>query len=91
MHVAFALMLAVPMMRMARRHWVKALWSVYPALITFVVISTGNHYVFDAATGALTAAVSAVAAQLLFARVRPQAWAWQPAEAPSSAPAPAPA
>ena len=29
MHVGFALMLAVPMIRMARRRWVKALWVVY--------------------------------------------------------------
>jgi hypothetical protein len=91
MHVAFALMLAVPMMRMARHGWIRALWSVYPALITFVVVSTGNHYIFDALTGALTAGVSALAAQLLFARVRPQAWAWQPSVAPGATPAPAPA
>jgi membrane-associated phospholipid phosphatase len=91
MHVGFALMLAVPMMRMARHGWVKALWGLYPALVTFVVVSTGNHYVFDAATGVLTAGLSALAAQLLFARVRPEAWAWQPEALPARAPAPAPA
>ena len=30
MHVAFALMLGLPMARMARRRWVKALWAAYP-------------------------------------------------------------
>jgi hypothetical protein len=78
MHVCFALMLSVPMMRIARRTWVKALWAGYAPLVTFVVIATGNHWVFDAATGALVAGVSAVAAQTLFARVRPAAWAWTP-------------
>jgi membrane-associated phospholipid phosphatase len=87
MHVAFALMLAVPMVRLARRRWVKALWSVYPALLTFVVVSTGNHFVFDAITGALTAGVSALAAQALFARMRPDAWAWEPEPTPAPAPA----
>jgi PAP2 superfamily len=91
MHVGFALMLAVPMFRMARHRWVKALWSVYPAIVTFVVVSTANHFVFDAATGALTAAVSAVAAQTVLARVRPQAWAWQPEPVGAGTPAPAPA
>jgi membrane-associated phospholipid phosphatase len=91
MHVGFALMLAVPMIRMARHGWVKAAWALYPALVTFVVVSTGNHYVFDAATGALTAGLSALAAQALFARVRPEAWAWQPGALPQPAPAPAPA
>ncbi|HWT24560.1 MAG TPA: phosphatase PAP2 family protein [Solirubrobacteraceae bacterium] len=83
MHVAFALMLAVPMARIARRPAVKALWAVYPALVTFVVIATANHWWLDALAGALTAAVSAAAA-LAFARLRPAAWAWTPA-----APAPA--
>jgi membrane-associated phospholipid phosphatase len=77
MHVAFALMLALPMASMSRRRWVKALWLAYPALVTFVVVATANHWWFDAFTGALTAAVAALAA-LLFARWRPAAWAWAP-------------
>ena len=78
MHVAFALMLAVPMVRMTRRRAVKALWAAYPAVVTFVVIVTANHWWFDAFTGALTAAVAAVAA-VGCARWRPAAWAWMPA------------
>jgi PAP2 superfamily len=80
MHVAFALMLGVPMARMARRLWVKAVWSVYPALVTFVVVATANHWWLDAALGALTAAAGAWAAHSL-ALARPHAWAWQPARA----------
>ena len=83
MHVAFALMLAVPMASMSRRRWVKALWLSYPGLVTFVVVATANHWWFDAFTGALTAAVAALAA-LLFARWRPAVWAWTPA-APAAA------
>src|ERR1700754_4774507 len=47
MHVAFALMLALPMIRMARRMWVKALWTVYAPVVTLVVVVTGNHWVLD--------------------------------------------
>jgi membrane-associated phospholipid phosphatase len=77
MHVCFALMLSVPMIRMARHGWVKVLWCFYAPVVTFVVIATGNHWVFDAVTGAMVAGVSALAAQTLFARARPRAWAWQ--------------
>jgi membrane-associated phospholipid phosphatase len=83
MHVAFALMLGLPMARIARRRPVKALWLCYPALVSFVVVATANHWWFDAFTGALTAGIAALAA-MAFARARPAAWAWMPA-----APAPA--
>jgi membrane-associated phospholipid phosphatase len=78
MHVAFALMIGVPMVRMARHGWTKAVWALYAPLVTVVVIVTANHWIFDAAAGALTAAVSALAAHTLLARVRPHSWAWEP-------------
>jgi membrane-associated phospholipid phosphatase len=78
MHVGFALMLGVPMVRLTRRGWAKALWAIYPLVVAMVVVVTGNHWIFDAATGAATAAISALAAQTVFARVRPNAWAWEP-------------
>jgi membrane-associated phospholipid phosphatase len=81
MHVGFALMLSIPMLRMVRHAWARVLWIAYAPVVTFVVVATGNHWVFDAATGALVAAVSAVAAQSLFARARPEAWAWAPEQA----------
>jgi PAP2 superfamily len=78
MHVGFALMLSIPMMRIVRRPWARALWAAYAPLVTFVVVATANHWVFDAFTGALVAAVSAVAAHALLARARPAVWAWAP-------------
>jgi hypothetical protein len=84
MHVAFALMLGMPMAYMARRRWIKLLWSSYPLLVTFVVVATANHWWFDAFTGALTAAVSAVIA-VLFARWRPAAWSLGPQARPATA------
>jgi hypothetical protein len=78
MHVGFALMLSIPMIRLVQRGWARALWAAYAPAVTFVVVATANHWVFDAFTGALVAAVSAVAAQALLARARPQVWAWAP-------------
>ena len=85
MHVAFALMIAVPAIKLMRHRLTKLLWSVYPLVVTFVVISTGNHFWLDAAFGVLVAAVSAWIASAAFARARPDAWAWRtaPAEAPA--------
>ncbi len=64
---------AVPSMHVA--------WRLYPLLVTFVVVATGNHFLMDAVLGALTAAVSAYVAQFLLARARPNAWAFRHAEA----------
>ena len=87
MHVGFALMLSVPMIRMAKRRLTKLLWGVYAPIVTAVVVLTANHWIFDAVTGALVAAVAAVAAQTVFARVRPRAWAWAPEQEALPAPA----
>jgi membrane-associated phospholipid phosphatase len=84
MHVAFALMIGIPMASMSRRRWVKAIWLVYPLMVTFVVVATANHWWFDAFAGAVVAAVAAYAA-LLFARWRPTAWAWPQQPAPAAA------
>jgi hypothetical protein len=82
MHVAFALMLGLSMAGIARHRAMRVLWRCYPAVVTFVVIATANHWWFDAYLGAATAAASALAAQALLARARPAAWAWDPSPRP---------
>jgi membrane-associated phospholipid phosphatase len=79
MHVAFALMIAIPAIQLVRHRWLKIVWSFYPALVTFVVIATGNHFWIDAALGALVAACAALLAREAVGRVRPEAWAWRSA------------
>jgi PAP2 superfamily len=81
MHVAFALMIAIPAFFLVRHRVVKALWAVYPAIVTFVVIVTANHFWMDAVLGAMVAAASASLASYAFARVRPEAWGWRTAAA----------
>jgi membrane-associated phospholipid phosphatase len=80
MHVAFALMVAIPALMLVRRRVVKLLWAVYPGIVTFVVVATGNHFWLDAALGAMVAALSAWAATAAFARLRPDAWGWHRAK-----------
>ena len=78
MHVAFSLMLGLPMQYMVRRLYARVLWVAYPFLVTFVVIATANHWWLDAVLGALVAAIGALGARTLGQR-RPQAWAFRPA------------
>jgi hypothetical protein len=80
MHVAFALMIAVPIARLAKHRITRVSWSLYPLLMTFVIIATANHFITDAVLGAVTAALGAAAAASL-ARARPSAWAFDRAEA----------
>ncbi len=70
MHIAFSLMIAVPAMALSRTAIARALWSVYPLVVLFVIIVTANHYWFDAAAGAAVACLAALSAHQL-ARVGP--------------------
>jgi hypothetical protein len=85
MHVAFALMIAIPAIFLVKHRALKVLWALYPLVVTFVVMVTANHFWLDAALGALVAAVSAYAASAAFARARPEAWAWRTAAAKAHA------
>jgi hypothetical protein len=81
MHVAFALMVAIPSIMLVRTRALKLVWAAYPAVVTFVVVVTANHFWIDAAIGVLVAGISAWGASAAFARVRPESWAWRSAEA----------
>ena len=76
MHVCFAVMIGGSMYRLTRWRPGKILWALYPLLITFVVVATANHFLTDVFLGALTAGISALLAQRLLARARPDVWAF---------------
>ena len=78
MHIAFALIIGWPLARLTHRPVVRALWCAYPLLIAFVIIATGNHFIFDTLLGALTAVLSSYAARGLV-RVRTSTWPFEPA------------
>lgn len=77
MHCAFALMVGVPGAILARRLAARIAWSLYPLLILWVVIVTGNHFWFDAVAGAVVAGAAASISVWLLAPIRPAKWAWQ--------------
>jgi hypothetical protein len=75
MHIAFSMMIAFAGVQLVRNRIGKVLWALYPLLIFFVIVTTGNHFWFDAAAGALVACTAAAVAFQL-ARLRPAAWSW---------------
>lgn len=85
MHVCFALMVGWPLARLVKPRPLKVVWFLYPFLVTFVVVATGNHYFLDAVLGAMTAAVSAILSTHLLARARPHAWSFRHAKAEAAA------
>jgi hypothetical protein len=76
MHVAFALLISIPTMLIVRNKVAKVLWALYPLLVTFVVVVTGNHWIFDAIVGAAVAGTSALVASHVLSRLWPAAWSW---------------
>ena len=76
MHVCFALIIGFSLARLVRPWPLRIAWSLYPLLMTFVVVITANHWWMDAALGALTALVAVSVAQGLLARARPDDWAF---------------
>jgi PAP2 superfamily protein len=84
MHVGLATIFGFTLARLSRPLALKVAFACYPLLMTFVVISTGNHFWLDAAAGALTAALALGAATLL-SRVKPAEWSLLPAPAEATA------
>jgi hypothetical protein len=76
MHMCFSLIVGGSTIRLTRRLWLRVIGALYPLLVLFAIVSTGNHFIFDAAAGALVAVVAAVVADRVMARMRPEAWSW---------------
>lgn len=73
MHMGFALMVGIPLSRLARNRIVKVGWALYPAVVLFVIMATGNHFFLDAVFGAAAVGIAALGAYQL-GRLRPDAW-----------------
>jgi PAP2 superfamily len=52
LHVAWATWCSIAIWQMTSRAWVRTLAVIYPLLTTLAVMSTANHYLADAASGA---------------------------------------
>jgi hypothetical protein len=62
MHICYAAIVGASLFRLGGRPRLRVFALLYPALQLFVIVATGNHFFFDAATGVVVAAVSLAAA-----------------------------
>jgi hypothetical protein len=65
MHFGLPVLMAVAALWIRPRSPLSWLMVVYPGLVFFVILATGNHYVFDAAIGAGCIVLGAIVAQLV--------------------------
>jgi hypothetical protein len=65
LHVGYAAVVGVTLAAIARTKWVRALGAFYPAFVTLTVVATGNHFLFDAAAGAVVVGFGYLATQLI--------------------------
>jgi len=68
MHIGYALIVAVALLRHGRHLPVRAIGALYPPFVVLVIVATGNHFFLDAATGALVAGLAAALAARLTRR-----------------------
>jgi PAP2 superfamily len=71
MHFGYALLVGIVVATTARRPLVRAVGALYPPFMLFDIVATGNHFLFDAAMGALVVAAAWILANGL-ARDRTQ-------------------
>jgi membrane-associated phospholipid phosphatase len=72
MHVGYAIIVGAALLRYGKRLSLRLTGMLYPLLVLFIVVATGNHFLFDAAAGAAVAAVATLAA-ILVLRKQPRA------------------
>jgi hypothetical protein len=51
LHFGYALLVGVGLTALATRPWVRIAGALYPALMLYVIVATGNHFFVDAALG----------------------------------------
>jgi hypothetical protein len=70
LHFGYALLVGAAVYALARRRWVRWIGAAYPPAMLFIIVATGNHFLFDAAAGGIVVTASWFAARTL---LRPRA------------------
>jgi membrane-associated phospholipid phosphatase len=69
LHTAYALTVGVTGFLVCTSLLARLLWTIYPALVVYSIVATGNHFVLDAVAGAGVAGLALLGA-LAIARGR---------------------
>lgn len=67
LHFGYSLIVGAAVALLARRRFVRALGALYPLVMLFVIVATGNHFWFDAAAGGAVTVVAWLVARRLAA------------------------
>jgi hypothetical protein len=70
LHFGYAFIVGVAVAALARHPVVRAIGAAYPALMLFIIVATGNHFLFDAFAGGVVAIGGWLIAKVLVADVR---------------------
>ncbi|MDX6465256.1 MAG: hypothetical protein QOI27_296 [Gaiellaceae bacterium] len=65
MHIGYALIVGVSLVRYAPNLGARVAGLAYPPLVLFIIVATGNHFLVDAAAGAAVTGIALLAARLL--------------------------
>ena len=68
LHFGYALIVGAGLFLLATTRWLRFAGAAYPAIMLYVVVATGNHFLLDAVAGGAVVVVAWAAASLL---VRP--------------------
>lgn len=68
MHIGWSLTVAVAVVLLARRGWVRVLGALYPVATLFVIVGTANHYFLDAVGGVVAFLAGVLVARLITRR-----------------------
>jgi hypothetical protein len=72
LHFGYALIVGVTLVALASHRVVRVAGALYPAAMLLVIVATGNHFLFDAALGAVVVAVGWLVALLLVRAPEPR-------------------
>jgi hypothetical protein len=65
MHAAYALVVGAALLLQGRHRLIRVAGLAYPLFVVFIVVATGNHFLFDVGAGAFVDVLAATAALLL--------------------------
>lgn len=81
LHFGYSVIVGAAMFALASRRAIRIAGLLYPAAMLFIIVATGNHFLFDAAAGGLTVLLAWLVARALVSRgVRLQPDPWVPRE-----------
>ncbi len=68
LHFGYAVIVGAAMVALASRRAVRVAGALYPVTMLFIIVATGNHFLFDAAAGGVTVLLAWLASRVVVAR-----------------------